>query len=189
MSGKKIIQCIEENPIILAVKNEDELRLALKEDAKIVFLLFGDLLNIADEVCKVKECGKYAIVHIDLIDGLSSKEVAVDFIKKYTKADGIISTRPKNIKRAKELSLFTVLRLFILDSIALQNLEKNIETSKPDMVEILPGVIPKIIKKVTSENDTPVIAGGLISDKEDAMNALKSGAVAISSSNPKVWRL
>ncbi|WP_352427367.1 glycerol-3-phosphate responsive antiterminator, partial [Enterocloster asparagiformis] len=33
----------------------------------------------------------------------------------------------------------------------------------------------------------PIIAGGLIADKEDVMNALEAGALAISSTNQKVW--
>ena len=37
----------------------------------------------------------------------------------------------------------------------------------PDMVEILPGVMPKVIKKLTAISPVPVIAGGLILDKEE----------------------
>ena len=43
-------------------------------------------------VKKIKDAGKLAMVHIDLIAGLSGKEVAVDYIKQETLADGIIST-------------------------------------------------------------------------------------------------
>ena len=35
----------------------------------------------------------------------------------------------------------------------------------------------------------PVIAGGLISDKEDIIAALDAGAAAISSTNPAIWFL
>ncbi|MGL5578401.1 MAG: glycerol-3-phosphate responsive antiterminator, partial [Fusobacteriaceae bacterium] len=49
-----------------------------------------------------------------------------------------------------------------------------------DAVEILPGVMPKIIKKLSEEIDTPLIAGGLISDIEDIEIALNSGAIAVS---------
>ena len=35
----------------------------------------------------------------------------------------------------------------------------------------------------------PVIAGGLISDKEDVMGALGAGAAAVSTTNQKVWEL
>lgn len=36
----------------------------------------------------------------------------------------------------------------------------------PDAVEILPGLMPKIIKKLCSTVNVPINAGGLISDKE-----------------------
>lgn len=49
--------------------------------------------------------------------------------------------------------------------------------------------MPKIIRKITGENKTPLIAGGLISDKEDVCNALDAGAVAVSSTNAKIWFL
>jgi glycerol uptake operon antiterminator len=35
----------------------------------------------------------------------------------------------------------------------------------------------------------PVIAGGLISDKEDIISALGAGAIAVSSTNPAVWNM
>lgn len=47
--------------------------------------------------------------------------------------------------------------------------------------------MPKIIKKLCSTVNVPIIAGGLISDKEDVMNALNAGAVAISVTNQRVW--
>ena len=74
---------------------------------------------------KVREKGKIAMVHIDLISGLGSKEIAVDFIKKHTEANGIISTKPLLVKRAKELGLYTILRFFIIDSMAFENIANN----------------------------------------------------------------
>lgn len=34
------------------------------------------------------------MVDVDLIDGLATKETAVDYLKRATKADGIISSNP-----------------------------------------------------------------------------------------------
>ena len=53
----------------------------MEKDCAMVFILYGNVCNISSIVEKVKERGKLAIVHVDLIAGLSSKEVAVDFIK------------------------------------------------------------------------------------------------------------
>lgn len=38
-----------------------------------------------------------------------------------------------------------------------------------------------------SEQQAPVLAGGLIADKEDVMAALRAGAMAISTTNQQVW--
>ncbi|MEI3182341.1 MAG: glycerol-3-phosphate responsive antiterminator [Lachnospiraceae bacterium] len=50
----------------------------MKTESPVVFLLFGNICNITGLVDQVKNSGKIAIVHVDLIQGLSSKEVAVD---------------------------------------------------------------------------------------------------------------
>lgn len=127
------------------------------------------------------------MVHIDLIVGLSSKEVTVDFIKINTMADGIITTKPALVKRAKELNLFTVLRYFLIDSMALENIRQQSCNVKPDFIEVLPGVMPKLIKEVCHIIRIPIIAGGLISDKESVVSALGAGAIAVSTSNRTVW--
>lgn len=179
-----------DNPIIAAVKDKEGLQRCCKcEEIKVVFVLFGDICSIGEIVDKIKETDKIAMVHLDLIGGLSSKEVAVDFIKNNTKADGIITTKATLIKRAKELSMYTVLRCFLLDSMALENIKHPQANIKPDFLEVLPGVMPKIIRKICRITKTPIIAGGLISDKEDVMSALDAGAIAVSTTKQDVWNM
>ena len=115
----------------------------------------------------------------------------LDFIRYRTRADGIITTRANLIHHAKDLGLSTVLRFFILDSLALSNIKKLTRVNRaamPDVIEILPGIIvPKIMRKISAMSCVPVIAGGLIKDREDVMNMLNNGAVAISTSAQDVW--
>lgn len=184
----KRFQAVFENlPIIAAVKNEKQLEEALKTDCSIFFLLFGDVCNIGDLVNRIKAENRYAFVHLDLTTGLAGKEIAADFVKKYTKADGIISTRPQIVKRARALGLTAVLRVFVIDSLALDNINKQICACDPDFIELMPGVIPKIIRRVSRATEVPIIAGGLISDREDAVSALSAGAQCISTSCSRVW--
>ena len=189
--GREFVEAIEAAPIVAAVKDDDGLEMCLKADVDAVFILYGDICTISEIVAKVKDAGKIAMVHMDLINGLSSKDVSTDFIRKYTRADGIITTKGNLITHAKEIGLATVLRYFVLDSMALISIEKQAHHSRksqPDMIEILPGVIvPKMIRKIRSMSRVPVICGGLIQEKEDVLNALASGATAISTTCSDVW--
>lgn len=179
---------LESNPVIAAVKDFEGIKACcVREEIKVVFILFGDICNISAIVKEVKDAGKIAMVHMDLITGLSGKEIGVDFIKNNSKADGVISTKPALVKRARELSMYTTLRIFVLDSMAFENIEKQMAVARPDTLEILPGLMPKVIKRVCRMVRIPVIAGGLISDKEDVVAALSAGAISVSSTNPKVW--
>ena len=193
MKNREFINKIESNPIIAAVKDDNGLEVALTEDIEIIFVLYGDICSIPTIVDKIKKAGKVAMVHVDLITGLNnSKDVCLDFIKNNTKADGIITTKSNLIQHARELELNTVLRYFILDSLALQNIEKQARSPgiKPDIIEFLPGIVlPKMIKRINKVSRVPIIAGGLIADKEDVMNALDAGALAISTTNRDVWEL
>ncbi len=193
MKNREFINKIEINPIIAAVKNDEGLETALTEDVEIIFVLYGDICTISGIVKKIKQAGKVAMVHVDLITGLNnSKDVCLDFIKNNTEADGIITTKSNLIAHAKELELNTVLRYFILDSMALQNIEKQAKSPgvRPDIIEFLPGIVlPKMIKRINKVSRVPIIAGGLIADKEDVMNALDAGALAISTTNEMVWGL
>lgn len=98
-------------------------------------------------VKRVKDAGKVAMVHVDLISGLSPKEVSVEYLKEHTEADGIISTKPSLIKKAKELGMYTILRYFLLDSMAFENIRQQQHIVRPDFIEVLPGVMPRVIKK------------------------------------------
>lgn len=186
---KEFLSCLRLVPIVASVKDEAGLREALKSECEIIFVLYGDLCSIGKIVNIIKANKKIAIVHIDLIEGLANREIAVKYIKENTLADGIISTKSGIIKAAKEIGLIAIQRFFVIDSIALKNFEKQVGNGYADAVEILPAVIPKIIKRIVSSHVIPIIIGGLISDKEDVMTGLESGAVAVSSTNPKIWFL
>ncbi len=71
----------------------------------------------------------------------------------------------------------------------MENIRKADQNDSADLIEILPGLMPKIIRKLSVELNKPLIAGGLISDKEDVITALSAGAIAISSTNHDVWSM
>lgn len=176
-------------PVIAAVKDEAGLDRALQSECEAVFLLFGTLVSVPGLVEKVRGSGKLAIVHIDLVEGLSAREVAVDALQGLCRPDGIISTRPPLIRRARHLGLLTVQRAFILDSLSLDNLPAQLGVGKPDFIEILPGIMPRVIAELAQKTRTPIIAGGLVKYKDEVMAAIRAGAVAVSTSSPAVWEM
>lgn len=187
-----IREILYENPVIMAIKDGKDLRECLKEeyiDNKVVFVLFGNIETIPTIVKKLKNKDKIVFVHENLVEGLSSSHYSPNFIKKYTDADGIITTRAQNIYEARRLGLSTVFRFFILDSLSYESIKETIKSTSADLFEVLPGIMPQIIGEIASWSQVPLIAGGLIRDKADAMGAIGAGAIGVSSSNTKIWEM
>ncbi|MCR4778897.1 MAG: glycerol-3-phosphate responsive antiterminator [Lachnospiraceae bacterium] len=174
--------------VIMAVKDDAGLKKCLTMEGNVVFILYGDICNISEKVETIKAAGKKAFVHIDLVTGLeSNKDVSVDFIKKFTGADGIITTKVPLIKRAKELGMNTVLRFFALDSMANENIRKQTKAAEPDVIEVLPALLPRALHEIVIHSPVPVITGGLVSDKRDIEKLLKAGATCVSTTHSSLW--
>ena len=184
---ENFLDALVDHPIISAISEIEKLDELIDSPSEIVFLLKGSILNIEENVKKLKDNNKIVFIHIDLIDGLSKDVSALEFISKNVKPDGVISTKPNLIKYAKTLNLLTIQRLFIIDSIALESGISSIKSTKPDAVEILPGIMPRIISEIKQETRIPVIAGGLIKEKKEVIDSLNAGANGISTTNKDVW--
>ena len=158
METPDLLARLEVAPVIAAVKDDAGLEQSLKSDSDVIFLLYGDVLHISTMVERVRKAGKAIFVHVDLVDGLAAREAAVDFLASATHADGILTTKPQLIRRARQQGLIAIQRCFLLDSMALKNTEKHLSQDKPDLVEILPGlhpaqvVIPKFTLQPLVEN-------------------------------------
>lgn len=181
------MEATENCPVIPEIINDEWLEALSESDCDIVYIVYGDICTIPEIVEKVKQAGKMAIVHMDLIVGLSSKEISVDFLKKYTRADGIISMKSAMIKRANDVGLFTIQRFYLMDRFTYVNIEKHIKNGNPDVVEFLPAGLSKVMSYLVEKIDRPVVASGLTQDKADVMGALKAGAIAVATSNRTVW--
>ena len=55
------------------------------------------------------------------------------------------------------------------------------------MIEIMPGIMPRVIEEIKTKISLPVIAGGLIETKAEVTAALASGAAAVSTGMPELW--
>lgn len=189
MNKTSFLEELSRAPVIAAVKNDAELEKSLSSACRAVFVLYGSITGISGIVAGISEAGKAAIVHIDLIDGLAARESAVDFMKNHVHADGIISTKGMLIRRAKQLDMIAIQRFFLLDSLALSNIPRQISLNSPDFIEVIPAGMPKIIRELCAATAVPVIAGGLIRDAQDMTGAIEAGAIALSVSREDLWEM
>ena len=173
--------------IIAAVRNESEFKAALNGSAHIIFCLESDVLTLLSYVKKAHEAQKKLFIHIDLTDGIGKDKSGILLAKKFG-VDGIISTRVNIIKSAREVGVFTVQRFFVVDSKSLVTTLESIKSSKPDMIEIMPGIATKAIKTLSEKVDIPIIAGGLIETEDEMNDALNNGAKLVSTGKRELWK-
>lgn len=84
--------------------------------------------------------------------------------------------------------MLAIQRLFLLDTIALEKSYSMLERTRPDFVEVLPGIIPRMVTEVFERTGIPIIAGGLIRTVDDVEQAMDAGAVAVTTSNIELWK-
>ena len=184
---EKFINELKNNHMIAAVKNIENLDAALESNCKIVFLLSGSIFNLKQIVEKVKDKNKMIFIHVDLLDGFSKDATALKYICEEICPDGIISTKNNILKTAKAMGFLTVQRVFIIDSLSIETAVKSAQMISPDAIEILPGIMPKITKKISETSEIPVIVGGLIREKEEVADAIENGALGVSTTLQTIW--
>ncbi len=180
---------LRDKPVIAAVRSEKNLEAAAACPAAAVFLLCGSLMSLSGMVEQVHRMGKPVFVHLDLVEGLGRDNAAVDWCSLTLRPDGVISTRPQLLRYAHGHGLMTIQRLFLMDSESLQNGLRLLRSAPPDLVEVLPGLVPKAISRLRESLQLPVIAGGMVTEEEDLRRALNAGACAVSTSEPGLWML
>ena len=179
-----IIEALKRTPVIAATDRAGWQSAVLSE-AEVLFHLGADIITVGDDIKAAKQNGKFVFIHIDLADGIGKDKTGIECLKKLG-ADGVISTRTQLIRAAHDNGLLAVQRFFMLDSKGMHSVAETIENTRPDLIEIMPGVIPKALK-LFSRQEIPVIAGGLIETKQEVTAALSAGVVAVSTGRKELW--
>lgn len=179
-----VLNSIKNAPVIAAI-NDKLFEKALQSPAKVIFIFSANVLTIKERIEKAHSVNKFLFVHIDLAEGIGKDKSGIEFLAKCG-VDGIISTKSALIRAAKDCGLITIQRFFAYDSKGVNNISEVLNNSAPDLVEILPGVIAKIIKRFSTAK-VPLIVGGLVDDKKEVLDALDLGAVAISTGKEDLW--
>ncbi|QGH33920.1 glycerol-3-phosphate responsive antiterminator GlpP [Gracilibacillus salitolerans] len=173
--------------VLPAVRKMKDFDFILKSDHELFIILETRIAQLQQIAQYARKFNKKILVHADLINGLKVDQYGMEFLVRHVKVDGIISTRANVISLAKKSDIVAIQRLFAIDSSAIEKNIELIEKTKPDYIEVLPGIIPSVISDIVQRTGIPVIAGGLIKKDEDIQNALQNGAVAITTSNKELF--
>jgi len=130
-----------------------------------------------------------AMLHIDLVNGLANDESGLRYVATLKRLNGIITTRHHLAPLARKLDLMCVVRLFLQDGRAVERGLGVIEKSKPDAVELLPGVAFLQVAERFAGLEIPCIAGGLIRTEQTVKQILAAGCQAVSTTNVKLWEM
>ena len=186
MRTQKMVDCLGRCPIISAIY-DNLWQEALLSPTEVIVCQNANILTVKERIEEAHRLNKMLLVHIDLAEGIGRDRSGIEFLK-YCGVDGIVTTRGQMVRLAKEFSLLTVQRLFLLDSHGVESMDGILNSATPDFVEIMPGVVTNAIE-CFSKGNTPVIAGGLIETKAEVTAAIGAGAVAISTGKKDLWYL
>ncbi len=175
--------------VIAAIGDLDRLNTAIQSQCKTIFLLTGTIFNLKESIDTIHRADKKVHVDIDLMEGYGKDAVFLEYLHQVLKPDGIVTTKGHLIRKAQSLGLFAIQRIFVFDSRSLYSGIDSVLKIKPSAVEVLPGIMPKVISKIRSETGLPVICGGLILEREEIDSVVQAGAIAITTSEPTLWNL
>ncbi|RAV19759.1 glycerol-3-phosphate responsive antiterminator [Paenibacillus contaminans] len=182
----KIVDMVDYQTIA-AVQKEEDLDRAIEGRVNVVFLLTGSIFNMKQLVDRVKNAGKHVFIHMEFIEGIAADRSGVAYVAQHVKPTGIISTKSNLIRFAKEMNVMAIQRIFLIDRSAVARGIKSVESSVPDAIEVMPGIMPRIIREMTNMTPLPIIAGGLVDNQEEIDESLRAGALAVSAGSTELW--
>jgi glycerol uptake operon antiterminator len=179
---------VNEDRLIAAIKHPKGIEQFLQTNLHVSFLQTGNISVIKRYVQLLKNANRFVFLHIEKIPGISYDREGLQFLAKFVQPTGIVTTKSSLIQLAKKEGLISIQRLFLIDTDAVKNGLQSIQEVKPDALELMPGIIPEMIKKVKQKTNVPIITGGLIRHETHILHALESGAIATSVGSPILWK-
>ena len=185
----RFLRALKVNPVIPAVRGRDgDLERALAGDHAAIFVLGGDVFRMLEKVSRRPYRRPFICVNVDMVGGVASDPSGIRFLAR--EVDGVISTHRRVVEIARSNEALAIQRLFAIDTSAIERGLKVLRQADPDAVEILPGLaFPEIVESYRAALNKPVLAGGLIKDRPTAANILEAGAVGVSTSDHRLWKL
>ncbi|PZD94778.1 glycerol-3-phosphate responsive antiterminator [Paenibacillus sambharensis] len=173
--------------IIASITRVEQIEKVLASSVRRVNLMTGDITTLASIVKQLHEADKQVYVHMEMVNGLGRDTSAIQYMAQTFKVDGIVTTKSNAVAAARNAGIRSIQRVFAIDTAAVETAIRMIHTSKPDEVELMPGLMPRIIREVKGKVSQPLIVGGLIRYEEEIQEALDNNADFVSVGHHQFW--
>lgn len=180
---------MNQQKVIPAISNHKKLKEFLESNLTYGILMNFQLAQLEELISLMKKNHKKVLIHSELIKGLTSDEFGAIYLIQALNVDGIISSKPKVIEVCQKRNVMGIYRFFVKDTISLEQSLDIGKRLRPDYVEILPAACYELIGEIKEALHAKVLMGGLIRNAEQAQKCFDFGAVAITTSDSKLWEL
>jgi glycerol uptake operon antiterminator len=175
-------------PVAAVIRRAEDLPRALASQVPAIFFVRAPAFHLGPLVWAVQARHKMAFVHLDLIAGLGKDRAGVTFLAREIGVNGIITSHSTLIAAAKAERVLAMQRLLLHDDLALSSALSALDHARPDIVEVLPGMIfPLVKEQIRARLTLPIIVGGFVSEPSQRDSATEGGALAISTSTAELW--
>ncbi|KKO54548.1 glycerol-3-phosphate responsive antiterminator [Paenibacillus sp. DMB20] len=174
-------------PIIASITKLEQIEAAVNSDVERVILMTGDMLKLSCIVQNLHRTGKKVFVHLEMVGGIGRDSYAVQYMADTFGIDGIVTTKTHAVAAARQAGILSIQRVFAIDSAAVETAIKMIQQARPDEVELMPGLMPRVIAEMKQRIKCPLTVGGLIRSHEEIRQAMESGADHVSIGDTRYW--
>jgi len=183
----RFFELIDRHPVAAATKSEDDIQAAIRSQVALIFLLRADVFRIGSLIEAAHARGKAVVVHLELAGGVSPDRYGVRWLHQIG-VDGIITSRAPVIAAARAEGLVAIHRLLLIDDSSLDSGVRTVLNARPNVVEILPGIIfPEVAPTLRKLLPGPFIAGGFIRTAAEVERVRRAGALLCSTSTRTLW--
>lgn len=185
---KSLAVRLTRHPVIATLYGAELIDDFIASEAEISIVANFELRRLQSVIKSLTDAKKYPIVNIDSCDGLSQDKGGVDYLAEIG-AKGLVSTRVATVQRAKKAGLVSIQKVFVTDRSTFPRSVSALEQSEPNLVQLMPAPMLPHIPAQYRKAMPPIVASGFVCGREDALSAISNGAIAVSTSDKKLWKL
>lgn len=176
------------HPVIGTLYGVDQIDAIFESVAEVCIVANVELRKLQPVIATLANAGKYVIVNIDSCEGLSQDKGGVEYLADIG-VTSLVSTRVATIQRANRAGMVTMQKVFVTDRSTWPRSVKALEQSDPNLVQLMPAPMLSHLPEADRRALPPIVTSGFVCNRDDIRSALAHGAVAVSTSDRKLWNL